>query len=271
MPDLVFVENVEREVLAESGWDAIVAIGQTDSFARVKSVQSACDVAKKIDAQVDEAVTLQAAPGLAGGRLVMAPTGRLDRDYDDVRRYADAARQGILRARDAGARRPLVLVAGVPDRDEYARALEVSLLGVLGGLWEPLEAREALGVEEVEPIQTVGFWSEGVADPEKVRRWVLAMESGRRVARDLGGTQPERMTPEAMAAYCRNAFEGTPVRVEIVQDAELQQGYPLIAAVARASMHVERHKPRVIRLTYGAEAETQRTLLFAGKGLVYDT
>jgi leucyl aminopeptidase len=42
-------------------------------------------------------------------------------------------------------------------------------------------------------------------------------------------------------------------------------------AVARSSLHVERHKPAVIRLEYVPEGEVTQTLLFAGKGLVYDT
>ena len=36
-------------------------------------------------------------PGVSGGRLVFAPTGPLDRDYDDARRWTDAARAGIKR------------------------------------------------------------------------------------------------------------------------------------------------------------------------------
>lgn len=34
---------------------------------------------------------------LPAGRLIFAPTGPLNRDYDDVRRFADAAASGIKR------------------------------------------------------------------------------------------------------------------------------------------------------------------------------
>lgn len=37
------------------------------------------------------------APGLPGNRLVFACTGPVNRDYDDVRRFSDAAANGIKR------------------------------------------------------------------------------------------------------------------------------------------------------------------------------
>lgn len=33
----------------------------------------------------------------AGGRLILSPTGKLNRDYDDVRRVGEAAASGISR------------------------------------------------------------------------------------------------------------------------------------------------------------------------------
>jgi len=48
-------------------------------------------------------------------------------------------------------------------------------------------------------------------------------------------------------------------------------GYPLLAAVARASMGVARHRPCVVRLELVPEGPVTRTVLFAGKGVTYDT
>lgn len=45
----------------------------------------------------DEVVVLKVV-GLPGARLVFAPTGKLNRDYDDVRRFADAAEKGVERS-----------------------------------------------------------------------------------------------------------------------------------------------------------------------------
>jgi leucyl aminopeptidase len=269
MTDLVWAAGQEK---TGSRWDAVVAIGPTRSFEWLQEVSAVIETARAIDAHLDEEVTLHAAPALAGGRLIVAPTGPLARDYDDVRRFADAARKGIGRARAAGARKPLLIVSGTPKSPSYGRALEVALLGALAGIWEPLEAREALGSAEVQPITSIGFAAQDIADGADVARRLSALEAGRAVARDICGTEPERMAPQRMAEYCRDTFAGTDVGVEIVSDLEkLRQGYPLIAAVGRASMQVERHHPRVIRLEYAAGDRVDRTLLLAGKGLVYDT
>jgi len=52
---------------------------------------------------------------------------------------------------------------------------------------------------------------------------------------------------------------------------ELVERYPLLSAVARASMGVKRHQPRVVWLRYEGEGEVTRSLYFAGKGVTYDT
>jgi leucyl aminopeptidase len=101
---------------------------------------------------------------------------------------------------------------------------------------------------------------------------VRALEAGRRLARDLTGTEPERMTPARMAELCRAAFVGTCVSVDVVDDpAALREGYPLLSAVARASLAVPRHHPCVVRLRYEGEGPLQHELFIAGKGLSYDT
>ena len=59
----------------------------------------------------------------------------------------------MARARDAGAKRILVLVPRAPLEHEFSRAAEVALLGGLATLWEPLEAREARPEAELEPVE----------------------------------------------------------------------------------------------------------------------
>jgi leucyl aminopeptidase len=122
----------------------------------------------------------------------------------------------------------------------------------------------------MEPVQTIGFAAG--PDFESSRRWVHALEAGRRLARDLGGTEPERMSPAHFAATCQRELGDSAIDVEIIEDLSvLSHEYPLLMGVARASLEVERHRPRVIRLSYIPQGPVERTLLFAGKGLVYDT
>ena len=255
MTKLLPVAELEAALLASS-----------NDFDAVVPVQAG------IDARLGSGVSVLAASGVPGGRIVVAPTGALVRDHDDVRRFADAATAGVRRARDCGARRPLVVIAGVPATDTYGQTAWVAALAAVGGLWEPLEARESLGASAVEPVEAVGFAVVGQAFGEGDAAWVEGVETGLRVARDLCGTEPERMAPPAFAAYCEQAFAGSGVRCEVVSDqAQILRDYPLAAAVGRASLAVERHHPRIVRLEYAAEGPITRTLMLAGKGICYDT
>jgi leucyl aminopeptidase len=270
MVELVAVASPSKAAAAASEFDCVIAVGPIGGFGEHPAIAAHLAAAAAVDAKADSLVTLRVAADLAGGRLVIAPTGPLDRDHDDVRRFGDAAAKGVQRARDAGAVRPLLLMAGIPAHPNFANAHAVALLGALEGLWQPLEAREALGEEKTEPVQAIGFSVPG--DAERMRQWVLAVESGRRLARDLGGTDPERMAPPRFAELCELAFKATDVKVEIVGDrTTLEKEYPLLMGVARASMTVKRHHPRVVRLEYTGEGPIERTLLFSGKGLTYDT
>lgn len=270
MPEFLPISNVDEAVDANSDFDAVLVVGALDQFEGPAPLASAIARHREIDASSDDRVSLLALDEAAGGRLLLSPTGPLDRDYDDVRRFADAAAAALRRARDAGSVRPLLLLSGVPTDASFAHSLEAALLGGSGALWEPLEGRETIGEEKLEPVRALGF----VADDrgEAVVRMVAAMEEGRRVARDLGGTEPERMAPPRFAEYCEKVFDGSSVEVDVISDqAVLQRDYPLLSAVGRASLFVERHHPRVVRLQYEGEGPIERTVLLAGKGVVYDT
>ena len=123
--------------------------------------------------------------------------------------------------------------------DAIARA--VAAAAMLGSQWHPVEAREAGKVSaRVERFSLVGI-------TEEQARYARALEVGRYVARDITGTEPERMAPARVAELCAQAFAGTSVRVSVEHDV---RAYPLLSAVARASMVVERHRPCVVRLEY---------------------
>ncbi|MFT3923556.1 MAG: leucyl aminopeptidase family protein [Myxococcales bacterium] len=263
-PVLIAVPDTTPSSLTDARFDALVAV-VTDAATGVPPLDHAIVRARALDARVGRDVVLVPADGLAGGRLIVAPTGPLTREYDDVRRFAEAARAGLERARDAGARAPLLWVA---KHTGFPRALEAALLGALAGLWVPLEARESKLEGELEPVELIGV----LGGSEEQCRLVSALEKGRRLARDLAGTEPERMRPEAFAASCVDAFMDTEVSLRVIDDLDtLSYQYPLLMAVARASLTVERHRPRVIHLEYRGQGPIERTLLLAGKGLTYDT
>jgi leucyl aminopeptidase len=80
------------------------------------------------------------------------------------------------------------------------------------------------------------------------------------------------MSAQGFADDCVRSFSELPIDVTVRDDPnEIAAQYPLLAAVARASMMVERHHPRIVRLEYNPEGAVKRTLFFAGKGVTYDT
>lgn len=52
----------------------------------------------KVDSGLLQEVIVLRVPDIPGNRLVFAPTGPLNRDYDDVRRFSDAAYNGMQRS-----------------------------------------------------------------------------------------------------------------------------------------------------------------------------
>ncbi len=240
--------------------------------ASLRSLAPALERIGAVDRRAGSELGFHAVETAPGGRLVLSPLGSLGRDHDDVRRFAEAAAAGARRARAAGARHPLLLVDGIPGRSCFARALEVALLGAAGACWEPLEAREAGRAAEPFESLAVVVDRSSLFRGEEVLTWIAAVERGRALARDLGGTEPERMAPLRMAEFCYEHFGGSSVRVEVLDEVELlRREYPLLHAVGRASYAVPRHRPCVVRLSYRPSDEVRRTLWLAGKGLAYDT
>ncbi|MBL9076658.1 MAG: leucyl aminopeptidase family protein [Planctomycetes bacterium] len=272
MTTILAVKSPDQAAAAGNGFDAVVLVGHAPATVAVPALKPHLRAAAAVDAQLARTVNLLPAPGVAGGRLVVAPTGPLGRDHDDVRGYAEAAAAGLRRARDAGATKVLLLVQTPPRGERYATAGRTAALGAAGALWEPLEAREALGAKATEPVGRIGVAVLGGTFDDADAAWVEATEAGLRLARDLAGTDPERMAPPKFAAYVQAAFRGLPVKVTVVKDTRvLAKEYPLLMAVARASLGVPRHRPCVVRLEYAPKGRIDRTLLFAGKGLTYDT
>ncbi|TMS88613.1 peptidase M17, partial [Pseudoalteromonas sp. S201] len=141
----------------------------------------------KIDARIGKQVTLLV---IDNKRVILAPTGPLNRDYDDVRRYFDAAKLAINEAKLSGSVNPALFLPSLSGDSRYQYALEVAFLGMCQALWQQLEAREHHG-EGIEPIATIGLIN---ASSQTVKA-VNAIAAGQYAARDLCGTEPERMAP----------------------------------------------------------------------------
>jgi len=223
---------------------------------------------KQVDGDVEKEVSLLYADDVPGKRLIFSPTGSLDQDTDDVRKFQDAAEKGIKRCLQAGSKSPLLF--SVPS-STYKYADLAAVLGALHALYVPLEIREALPDKKTK-VSKLGVWGEDKEKLTSVLNLALALEAGRITCRDIGGSDPERMAAPRVAEFVQSELKGSCVKVEVISDQDkIQREYPLLAAVNRAAKCVERHRARVITLTYQGEGPVQQTLMLVGKGVTYDT
>lgn len=176
------------------------------------------------------------------------------------------------RAQSSGSKNPLVLFQGVPEEQEYENAIEVSLLSMYQALYEPLQGREHKSSDD--KIEKISFHVLGDTrgkDFNKISEILFTFEQGRRLTRDTGGSDPERMSPKNFAEYVKNVFASLAPNVKYTEfEGEvLEKEYPLLSSVSRGSH--KRHSPVVVRLEYVGEGEIKDTILLAGKGVTYDT
>ena len=260
LPKISHCPNIEAGdydsvVLVSSGLEAVTHAG----------VKTALSSIAAVDDKALTSVSVLPVP-LPCKRLVFSPTGPLDRDYDDVRRFADAATAGVKRALGAGSKHPLLVVQGaMPGRK--AEEVELSaLLAGLAALYVPLEIRD-LGPERSSKVQGLGWGGSANVIEE-----ATAIETGRIVCRDIGGSDPERTAAPRVEEYVTKYFQGSNVNIEVVQGQQtFEKEYPCLAAVNRAAAGVPRHDGRVIWLTYVPEGKVEKTLYMVGKGITYDT
>lgn len=201
-------------------------------------------------------------------RLIWSPTGPLDRDYDDVRRFYDAGLSGLKKALKAGSKKPLLVR---PIDNTFPEAGKCATLGALEAAYVPLEIREDVPARAVK-VEKIGIWCDSLECVNTAIKVLNALEIGRIVTRDIGGTDPERMAAPRAEEYVRGVFKNTNIKVEVISDVdEFKKNYPLLAAVNRAARMVPRHQGRLIYLTYEGEGPIEKTLFLVGKGITYDT
>ena len=268
-PTLKLASDIDLTLHSNHQHDAVILVTSAKGCTASPQINSLIQKVAEVDQRVGSETLLLHSNELVGGRLVLAPTGPINRDYDDVRCFGDAAARAIEIAKNAGSQNPLLIVEGIPGDAAYANAKSVCYLSACQALWQPLEAREALDESELEPIQSITLLDKASnIDAD----YLNAVELGRRLTRDLAGTEPERFAPIGFADYCVDAMQNTDVKVEVVSDRDtIEKEYPLLGAVARASQQVARHQPRVVNMTYQGEGPITKTLFLVGKAVTYDT
>jgi len=207
-------------------------------------------------------------------RVIYSPTGPLNRDQDDVRVIHDATLAGVKQAVAMGSKSPLLV--NTITSEVFAEANQVALQAAWEAVHIPLEVREQKKSPALFKVEKMGFWSSEANYPtvnETIRR-IHAVEIGRIVTRDLGGSDPERTSAENIAKYCDQVFAGNAnIKCTIIEGQSVfEKEYPLFAAVNRAADVIPRHRGRIVKLEYTPEEGTvDQTLMLVGKGITYDT
>ncbi|XP_055384797.1 putative aminopeptidase W07G4.4 isoform X2 [Condylostylus longicornis] len=247
--------------ISESNCDAYLCVDEQSSNSFSKTFNKYRLFDKAFDSEVsvlkDDDISMP---------VVYAPVGNLT-DYHDVRVYQKAIGKAINRAIKAGFKNP-ALVLPSRKNERFPSLIYASVLGVLHELYVPIQFREAVPTSQ-ERIESLSIIVENEEENKRVQQ-ALLFESGKFVARDIGGGDPERMAPKNIESYIKPLFKD--LEIEVISDVQvLQKEYPLFAAVNRAASMVDRHQGRIIFLKYKASKTASKSLLLVGKGVTYDT
>jgi leucyl aminopeptidase len=113
-------------------------------------------------------------------------------------------------------------------RNKYFNIYELNI--------KPLEVREAKNSTLLLKIDKLGFYHQNLDEANALIRLVNAIELGRIVARDIGGSDPERMSAQNVASYVTDVLNSTNIKVNVIEGQEtFEREYPLFAAVNRAA------------------------------------
>ena len=62
-------------------------------------------------------------------------------------------------------------------------------------------------------MEKLGFWHEDAVEADNIIKQATAIELGRIMTRDIGGSDPERMSAENVLKYVRQALGSTEIKV----------------------------------------------------------
>jgi len=212
--------------------------------------------------------------------------GNLKNDTDDPRVFFENANKLMQRAIGSG-KTNIALVSSIPEEiknrnssgwikssevsdtfKEYSEFKSCALAGALEATYVNLEKRERVEYKNV----VINIFAHGMSEKEISRCDVT--EEAQAIARDLGGSDPERMAPPRMVEYTEKKFsELSNVKVSVISDQdEISREFPAFQCVNRCTKNVPRHHGRIIVLEYRGEGpKIDEHLCYVGKGVTYDT
>ncbi|KAF9425608.1 hypothetical protein BGZ76_003152 [Entomortierella beljakovae] len=235
------VSATSSDLTSSSQFDAVIAVYPNINQELISAFGSLASYTT-VDKGFGSSLTVIPDQNVAGGRLILAPTGSLYGDSDDVRKFQEVTKAAVKRAQAAGATSPLIYFPTKIDREDedYARYVEVSVLGALAATFDPIDVREHYEKIGKNPytIQKIGVLAQNSELTGDRINFVNAVEVGRRVAKDLGSPNCERMTPIKFSEYVESYFKSkSDIKLTVVSDIEvIGKEYPLLHAVTRCAL-----------------------------------
>uniref|UniRef100_A0A0N4ZZ06 CYTOSOL_AP domain-containing protein n=1 Tax=Parastrongyloides trichosuri TaxID=131310 RepID=A0A0N4ZZ06_PARTI len=203
-------------------------------------------------------------------RLIYSNVGSIDEDFDDVRKYKNAAINGMEMALSVGMKN--VLFITLTD-GTFTQASLVSALGALHTIYVPLTVRER-NLKEKKGLEGLNIYIDDT-NVEKYNFIINAFYYSLTICRDIGDSDPIRMTPLKVGQYMKSVFdEKSSVKIENITNLEIiEKEYPLMFAVNRSANDVSEHRPCLIKLEYEGECDNgePETIMLVGKGVTIDT
>ncbi|CAH8849980.1 unnamed protein product [Trichobilharzia szidati] len=275
MPSTIITPAIPVFSLTDSSYDAVLLVND-DAEHLPEPLKLALNALKKfneVNPKFSDEISVIPFPEHPSKRLIFSPTGQLNTDEADIRNVYDAAVDGMKKLLKIGCKSPLLCCGSfvsAPKEFQWTDRSCLLLNAVLGAyhaLYTPLEVREMVPEKFPKAVRL------GVMEAdERLLNTAMAIEEGRIVARDIGGSDPERMAAPKVVEYLENALSGLTGIKMTVEKIDAKK-YPLMAAVNRAASVVPRHDGRVVHLDYTPPnaKEIDTSLFLVGKGITYDT
>ncbi len=206
--------------------------------------------------------------GMRASRVVLVGAGSRDSyGTDRARRLATSA---ALAARERGASRVALIMAGVPAHADEAQAMAE---GLTLSKFQPAAYKTDVESRKANPALTVVAGAD-VTPPvrSEIERAVArghVLGNCSNLARDLANEPANRMTPAAFAESARRLSSETDLSLEILDEGRIAElGMGLLLAVGQGSSE----RPRVVVLRYEpAHAASDSVLGMVGKGVTFDS
>jgi len=217
--------------LDESNCDALIIVSFCDKTTFVGSLEKFSkhiEEQKKYDVKFNKDGGLILLPETSFKRLIYSPIGPVNRDYDDIRNFSDAAVRGLSRALKSGSRNPLIVLPNGSNVPKKYHHFDLAIvLGIYHILYIPLENREFKNIKKVDSVGFTNF-----VDGKRqltVSNLASAIECGRAVARDIGGSDPERMSAPKVVNYVEELFKNSSIKVQVISDLKvIEQEFPCL-------------------------------------------